>query len=541
MTTAAAGRSVRSVQRAARRGEAHSARRPSRADRLRARHRRRDGQPSVRIVLLKGVDDRGFVFYTNYESRKGQELLATQRAALCFHWPLMEMQVRVEGDVDHGERRRGGRLLRVARAREPDRRVGVDPEPADGAARRSRGCASPRSSAIRRCAGSAAAALVGLPRRPARDRILEGDAEPPARAGGLSVARRREAVDGGAALPVADFATEAAEAFRPAPTAVIFSPWLHVSPRPHRRISRRTGRSTRRAPSTTSKDGAPAFSTSMRRATSSSVPTRSTSITSSTSSRSRTISKSRGSRCPVLLRFSDILRSRIESLTNHFEQAREEFAYTGGYTTVYPIKVNQQRHVVEEIVEFGKAAPGRARVRQQAGAAGDSRPRREHRAPDHLQRLQGRGVHAPRPHGPEARAPGLHRHRAAERDRRAAAGGRRDGRDADGRRAHQAGVARLWPLEGERRREVEVRSQRRAAHAGDRQAQGGRPARHHQADPLPSRLADHRHSLHQARTAGAHALLRRAAERGSRHHARRRRRRTRRRLRRHRTRRPTRA
>jgi len=58
---------------------------------------------------------------------------------------------------------------------------------------------------------------------------------------------------------------------------------------------------------------------------------------------------------PVLLRFSDILRSRINSLTNHFEQAREEFTYTGGYTTVYPIKVNQQRHVVEEIVEFGKA------------------------------------------------------------------------------------------------------------------------------------------------------------------------------------------
>src|ERR1043166_4875750 len=58
---------------------------------------------------------------------------------------------------------------------------------------------------------------------------------------------------------------------------------------------------------------------------------------------------------PVLLRFSDILRARITALTMGFEQAREEFAYTGGYTTVYPIKVNQQRHVVEEIVEFGKS------------------------------------------------------------------------------------------------------------------------------------------------------------------------------------------
>jgi arginine decarboxylase len=58
---------------------------------------------------------------------------------------------------------------------------------------------------------------------------------------------------------------------------------------------------------------------------------------------------------PVLLRFSDILRSRIEALNSRFQHAIQEFEYTGGYTTVYPIKVNQQRHVVEEIVQFGKA------------------------------------------------------------------------------------------------------------------------------------------------------------------------------------------
>jgi pyridoxamine 5'-phosphate oxidase len=58
------------------------------------------GAPSVRIVLLKNVDDRGFVFYTNYESRKGRELLSTRRAALCFHWQPMEVQVRVEGPAD---------------------------------------------------------------------------------------------------------------------------------------------------------------------------------------------------------------------------------------------------------------------------------------------------------------------------------------------------------------------------------------------------------------------------------------------------------
>ena len=59
-----------------------------------------NGSPSVRIVLLKSVDDRGFVFYTNYESRKGGELLATHRAAMCFHWQPLEVQVRVEGPVE---------------------------------------------------------------------------------------------------------------------------------------------------------------------------------------------------------------------------------------------------------------------------------------------------------------------------------------------------------------------------------------------------------------------------------------------------------
>ena len=58
------------------------------------------GQPSVRIVLLKTVDERGFVFYTNFESRKGRELLATKKAALCFHWQHIETQVRVEGDAE---------------------------------------------------------------------------------------------------------------------------------------------------------------------------------------------------------------------------------------------------------------------------------------------------------------------------------------------------------------------------------------------------------------------------------------------------------
>ncbi len=58
---------------------------------------------------------------------------------------------------------------------------------------------------------------------------------------------------------------------------------------------------------------------------------------------------------PVLLRFSDILRSRLAALSTRFQEAIKEFDYTGGYTTVYPIKVNQQRHVIEEIVRTGSA------------------------------------------------------------------------------------------------------------------------------------------------------------------------------------------
>jgi pyridoxamine 5'-phosphate oxidase len=59
-----------------------------------------DGAPSARMVLLKGVDERGFVFYTNYESRKGRELVENPRAALVFHWPQTpRRQVLVSGSV----------------------------------------------------------------------------------------------------------------------------------------------------------------------------------------------------------------------------------------------------------------------------------------------------------------------------------------------------------------------------------------------------------------------------------------------------------
>ncbi|HTR07590.1 MAG TPA: pyridoxamine 5'-phosphate oxidase [Paraburkholderia sp.] len=59
-----------------------------------------EGRPAARILLIKGVDARGFVFFTNYESRKGRELAANPHAALLFHWIELERQVRIEGKVE---------------------------------------------------------------------------------------------------------------------------------------------------------------------------------------------------------------------------------------------------------------------------------------------------------------------------------------------------------------------------------------------------------------------------------------------------------
>jgi pyridoxamine 5'-phosphate oxidase len=71
-----------------------------------------DGRPSARMVLAKGVDERGFAFYTNYGSRKGDELVANPRAALLFHWPVLGRQVRVEGPVERLSREESERYAR---------------------------------------------------------------------------------------------------------------------------------------------------------------------------------------------------------------------------------------------------------------------------------------------------------------------------------------------------------------------------------------------------------------------------------------------
>jgi pyridoxamine 5'-phosphate oxidase len=73
-----------------------------------------DGAPSARMVLLKGVEERGFVFYTNYESRKGRELAANPRAALVFHWPQTpRRQVSVGGSVERLSARESDEYFRT--------------------------------------------------------------------------------------------------------------------------------------------------------------------------------------------------------------------------------------------------------------------------------------------------------------------------------------------------------------------------------------------------------------------------------------------
>jgi pyridoxamine 5'-phosphate oxidase len=64
----------------------------------------REGHPSARVVLLKGFDEHGFVFFTNYKSRKGQHLAQNPRAALNFHWPWLERQIQIEGNVSRVSR-----------------------------------------------------------------------------------------------------------------------------------------------------------------------------------------------------------------------------------------------------------------------------------------------------------------------------------------------------------------------------------------------------------------------------------------------------
>ncbi len=227
----------------------------------------------------------------------------------------------------------------------------------------------------------------------------------------------------------------------------------------------RTGPSTTPASCTTSKAGESATSTSTTRATSTVSPTREATRRRWTFSRWPWTWRRREWGCPCCCASRDILRTRIETLGDRFATAIQEFGYEGELHHGVP-------HQGQPAAPRGggdrgvrRAARGGAGGGEQAGAAGRAGPHRAHGPPDRVQRLQGRGVHAAGPDGPEAGPQGAHRHREAERGGDAAARGGRDGRGAHAGRAHQAHRHRRRPLERDGGREEQVRAELVAAGA----------------------------------------------------------------------------
>ncbi len=84
-----------------------------------------EGLPDVRMVLLKGFDSQGFVFFTNFESQKGQEILGSMKAAMCFHWKISSPSSAYTWSRRDRQQRRGRCLLCNAPARKPYWRVGI--------------------------------------------------------------------------------------------------------------------------------------------------------------------------------------------------------------------------------------------------------------------------------------------------------------------------------------------------------------------------------------------------------------------------------
>ena len=119
-----------------------------------------DGRPSARVVLLRGFDERGLVFYTNYDSRKAEELEANPYAAALFYWPQLDRQIRAEGPGHQGRCAEESEAYFAARpAGRSDRRVGVAAERADR--RPARSCS--RCSTTPRRASRTASVDVPLP------------------------------------------------------------------------------------------------------------------------------------------------------------------------------------------------------------------------------------------------------------------------------------------------------------------------------------------------------------------------------------------
>ena len=147
-----------------------------------------DGRPSARMVLLKGFDARGFVFYTNYESRKAKEIEATHHAALLFYWPSLDRQVRVEGGI---ARVSGAESDAYFASRPLESRWSAHASPQSRAieSRESLDAAVARVRAEFGDAVPRPAGWGGLPGRARRVRVLAGAGEPPARQARLHTRR----------------------------------------------------------------------------------------------------------------------------------------------------------------------------------------------------------------------------------------------------------------------------------------------------------------------------------------------------------------
>ena len=161
-----------------------------------------DGMPNARMVLLKGVDARGFVFYTNVESQKGRELAAHPLAALVFHWKSLSRQVRVRGPVEPVTAAEADAYF-ASRAKQAQIGAWASKQsaPLGKPARLRKGGGALRRK-IRAERGAAAAQLVGLPHHAARNRILARPPLPPARPHRVRAGKPAGAVEQDAALSV---------------------------------------------------------------------------------------------------------------------------------------------------------------------------------------------------------------------------------------------------------------------------------------------------------------------------------------------------
>jgi pyridoxamine 5'-phosphate oxidase len=148
-------------------------------------------RPSTRVVLVKGYDERGIVWYTNYDSRKGQELAGNPFAALQFHWVELERTVRIEGRVEKVSDEESDAYFH---SRPLDSRIGAWASPQSQVIPGPHGAGDQRGQ-IRRAVSAEPAAPTALGRLPAGARclaVLAGPQKPPARQAALHTAGRRQ-------------------------------------------------------------------------------------------------------------------------------------------------------------------------------------------------------------------------------------------------------------------------------------------------------------------------------------------------------------